>query len=541
MEDVLIEINRLFGMDVLTDRSRLVAYFHDLAPQLSKQRRILKYFVECNGPQKLVNVMEASREEQSACVKRIVKEMQDELFIETSASQIVCDAFLYAITNQRAGAAAAAQPLQGEAARRGKKEPDHLTAEAQYQKGQAYYSGTDTVPQDYEKAFTWYQKAALQGHPLAQCQVGLMYREGRGVAKDEKKAFDWFMKAADDQQNCPRGKFYVGRSYHYGNGVPVDYEKAVMWYFKAATRDDAYAQLNLGSCFERGQGADQDLQTAVYWYGRAADQEEPLAQCNLGCMYLRGRGVTKDVSKAIALFKKAIEHKEPYGMYMLGKCYLGGEGVTKDLQQAFAWIKQAAELGDDQAQLTLAEGYQKGTWGSRDLKEAFLWYEKAANAGLAHAQLQVARYYETGSVVEKNLSTAAQEYQKAANGGSVLAMVLLSHYYARGYIFPKDDALASSWLEKAVKADHQLAIRSYLLLLAAKKQLTENNCKLLARYLGEMDTILKSPMVRPVLMQHGYELAAEMLSYASTRSAGIKIINILAKNGCKKAQAWLDN
>ena len=76
IEDVLIEINRLFGISVLTDKSKIVAYFYDLAPQLSRQRRILKYFVECNGPQKLANVMHASKDEQSACVKRIVKELK---------------------------------------------------------------------------------------------------------------------------------------------------------------------------------------------------------------------------------------------------------------------------------------------------------------------------------------------------------------------------------------------------------------------------------------------------------------------------------
>lgn len=540
IEDVLIEINRLFGISVLTDKSKIVAYFYDLAPQLSRQRRILKYFVECNGPQKLANVMHASKDEQSACVKRIVKEMTEELFIEESASQTVCNAFLHALTDSQVVEDIVSLPIDGLQPNR-ENQTDSLTVEEQYLKGEAYYFGTDTVQQNYKKAFTWYQRAALQGHPFAQCQLGLMYREGRGTTKDEKKAFDWFMKAAKNQQSCPRGQFYVARSYHFGNGVPVDYEKAVKWYLTAANQGDAYAQLNLGSCFEKGDGVDKNLQMAFYWYECAAKQEEPLAQCNLGCMYLRGRGVTKDVSKAIVLFKKAIEHKEPYGMYMLGKCYLCGDGVKKDIQQAFAWIKQAAELGDDQAQHALAEGYQKGTWGSRDLKEAFLWYEKAANAGHVNAQLQVARYYEMGSVVEKNLSTAAHGYQKAANGGSVLAMVLLSDYYERGYIFPKDEALASSWLEKAAKKDYQLALRSYLMLLAAKKKLTETNCKLLARFIGETGKIMEHPSIEPVLMKYGYKISCDMVTYHSTKSAGVKIMRLLADKGSKEAQAWLAN
>ena len=540
IEDVLIEINRLFGISVLTDKSKIVAYFYDLAPQLSRQRRILKYFVECNGPQKLAKVMHASKDEQSACVKRIVKEMTEELFIEESASQTVCDAFLHALTDSQVVEDIVSLPIDGLQPNR-ENQTDGLTVEEQYQKGEAYYFGTDTVQQNYKNAFTWYQRAALQGHPFAQCQLGLMYREGRGTTKDEKKAFDWFMKAAENQQSCPRGKFYVARSYHFGNGVPVDYERAVKWYLTAANQGDAYAQLNLGSCFEKGEGVDKNLQMAFYWYECAAKQEEPLAQCNLGCMYLQGRGVRKDVAKAVALFKKAADHQEPYGIYMLGKCYLCGDGVEKDVQQAFALIKHAAEKDDNDAQYNLADGYEKGIWGTQDLKKAFFWYERAAKAGHVNAQTQVAKYYMTGSVVEKDLATAVQWNQRAANGGSILAMVMLSEYYECGDILPKDEVQTIYWLEKAVKKNYQLAIRSFLLILAKKKNLTETNCKMLVRFIGEIDRIMEYPLIEPVLMKYGYRISCEMISYPSTQYSGVKIIVMLAKNGCKDAQTWMRN
>ena len=40
MEDVFVEIQRSFGVNVLANEQKLAAYFSDLAPQLSKQRRI---------------------------------------------------------------------------------------------------------------------------------------------------------------------------------------------------------------------------------------------------------------------------------------------------------------------------------------------------------------------------------------------------------------------------------------------------------------------------------------------------------------------
>ena len=542
VEDVLLEINRLFGINALTDNSKLIAYFYDLAPQLVKHRRILKYFVECNGPKKIASVMCASKDEQSNCVRKIVQEMKDEMFIEESAAQTICDAFLFAATSQQAAAVTATQlnaTSQKDFTSSNNKQPNCISADEQYRQGEAYYYGTDTVPRDYKKAFMWYQKAALQGNPLAQCQLGLMYREGQGTEKDEKAAFGWFMKAADDRQACPRGKFYVARSYHHGNGVPVDYEKAVKWYLTAAHQNDAYAQLNLGNCFEYGTGVGKDLQMAVYWYERAANQEEPLAQCNLGSMYLQGVGVTKNASTAITFFRKSAAHREPHGLYMLGRCYLYGEGVEKDLSQAFTLINQAADLGDSWAQFRLAHGYEKGIWGKPDLHEAFTWYERAAKAGHVNSQMQIARYYLAGSTVKKNPATAVQWYQEAANGGSVPAMVILSECYERGNILPKDELQAIHWFEKAVQKDYQLSIYTFLLILAEKKNLTEANCNMLARFIGDIDKLMEYPSIAPILMRYGYRIAYELVSQSSTHSVGVRIMELLANNGDDKARIFL--
>ena len=43
----------------------------------------------------------------------------------------------------------------------------------------------------------WFHKAAEQGVAAAQFFLGLMYADGRGVAKDERKAAEWFQRAAN--------------------------------------------------------------------------------------------------------------------------------------------------------------------------------------------------------------------------------------------------------------------------------------------------------------------------------------------------------
>jgi len=50
-------------------------------------------------------------------------------------------------------------------------------------------------PVDFNKAFELYEKAAMQGFPTAQYNVGYYYYEGKGVQMNLHKALEWFDKA----------------------------------------------------------------------------------------------------------------------------------------------------------------------------------------------------------------------------------------------------------------------------------------------------------------------------------------------------------
>ncbi len=80
--------------------------------------------------------------------------------------------------------------------------------EAEYTLGLTYYNGAaDGVPKDDEKAATWWQKAANQGHAHAQSFLARLYQEGWGVRKDNVTAYMWFslaytngVKGADNER-----------------------------------------------------------------------------------------------------------------------------------------------------------------------------------------------------------------------------------------------------------------------------------------------------------------------------------------------------
>ena len=106
--------------------------------------------------------------------------------------------------------------------------------------------------QQYEKCFSGYLPLAEEGYPLAECQVGYFYLEGRGVEKDLDKAFYWTQRAAG--HGDWDGQFNLGWFYETGTGIPADMEQARHWYRQAALQGHELARKK---CEELGITADK--------------------------------------------------------------------------------------------------------------------------------------------------------------------------------------------------------------------------------------------------------------------------------------------
>jgi TPR repeat protein len=72
---------------------------------------------------------------------------------------------------------------------------------AQFNLGACYANGVG-VKQDFAQAVIWYRKLAEQGHAPAQYNLGIMYENGNGVSKDDAEAYAWFKLSwtCDDRQ-----------------------------------------------------------------------------------------------------------------------------------------------------------------------------------------------------------------------------------------------------------------------------------------------------------------------------------------------------
>jgi hypothetical protein len=133
---------------------------------------------------------------------------------------------------------------------------------AEYQVGLEYDKGKE-VPQDFDKAAMWYQKAAEQGDAGAEVNLGLLYGRGEGVPRDEAQANVWFRKAAE--QGNATAQFDLGISYRDGKGVPQNYAQSAMWFRKAAEQGDARAKDDLDKIQSEIQSENKGSNSLSYW------------------------------------------------------------------------------------------------------------------------------------------------------------------------------------------------------------------------------------------------------------------------------------
>ena len=150
---------------------------------------------------------------------------------------------------------------------------------------------------------------AETGDAGAQCELGFMYIDGKGVAQDYAEAAKWLKKAAE--QGHAEAQYNLGAAYLSGSGVARDEAEALKWFRKAAELNNAEAQFNLGVAYAQGQLVPQDLAEAVKWLRKAAEQNHAEAQSKLAFMYARGAGVARDPIQAHAWWNVAAGNGDP--------------------------------------------------------------------------------------------------------------------------------------------------------------------------------------------------------------------------------------
>jgi TPR repeat protein len=124
------------------------------------------------------------------------------------------------------------------------------------------------------------RRAADQGDAAAQFRLGLLYDTGPGSEQDHAEAIKWYSKSAEQGDATAQSKLIyeatvqgdvaaqcsLGVMSENGRGVAKDFVEAAKWYRKAAVQGDAIAQCRIGWMHQNGQGVTKDAAAAAKWY-----------------------------------------------------------------------------------------------------------------------------------------------------------------------------------------------------------------------------------------------------------------------------------
>jgi TPR repeat protein len=283
--------------------------------------------------------------------------------------------------------------------------------------------GLQDISYSESATITKIKELASKGDTLAQIMLGEIYFDYLGVPQDSQKAYYWFKRAAEkgDFPNSSLTEYYYSWVTSIVEGAQT--EKLSAREKKAAEQGDPAEQYYLGDRYWRGYGVPQDYKESFFWYKKAAEQGVPGAQSKVGLMYYQGKGVTSNYQLASEWFKKAAEQGDKLAQLALGTMYYKGQGISIDYQQALHWVGKAAageeipykieldaysleelsDKGDKLAQASLGLAYyyagkqaQQEDWREYHKKLALSLFIKSAQQGFTPAYVEIGELYERG-------------------------------------------------------------------------------------------------------------------------------------------------
>jgi len=272
-------------------------------------------------------------------------------------------------------------------------------AQAQYNLGVMYGNGRG-VAKDYSKAIKWWNLAADQGNGKAQYNLGLMHEKGKGVKKNLKKAKKWFQLASNQGLAKAQEKLNLLLIEEY--------------YFEKTNETKEYSQENtasskeLKSLKEKNSKEINDLQITNASFRSELNQiksekgktieatnqvnakakQEKLAsisdnpsELNTGSVSFQGDAFN-GARYSADTFTKVGDDINGLDRFHGSINSLG----KKEFATEHQLLLDLADKGIPEAQINLGMMFESGQGVPQDYNEAIRWYRLAADLGLIEAQ-----------------------------------------------------------------------------------------------------------------------------------------------------------
>ena len=380
----------------------------------------------------------------------------------------------------------------------------------QYILGGWYYTGTDSILQDYEKAVYWWDESAKRKNIYAIERLGYCYQLGHGVAADSAYAVKLFESAAlrgnenvvlchdkmaredrsifsalllkdiylrgiGTKRNDVKSNEYLKMAAEYGHSESIlnygislynndKYDESVVWLKQSADQGNSVGQFVYGLQLFEGKGIIQDKTLGISYLQKSADQNHVSAAYHLGRIYLYGDGIEPDASKAVPLLRiSAVEDRR--AAWLLGLCYKNGKGVGQDYYLSTQWLswslddsrecrERVEKLLQDDNNGPFTQ-YLRGLYRyyiDENIEEAMKYFKMVAKSKVYEGFTMTAVCMADNRNPKRNEKKAFRLFEKVASNSAV-ANYYLSQMCATGTGTEKNDSLAVDYLAKAANQD----------------------------------------------------------------------------------------
>lgn len=102
----------------------------------------------------------------------------------------------------------------------------------------------------FEEAHEIFLPLAQGGNADAEELIGVMYAMGLGVERDDERAFDWYLRSS--LKGHPGAQSGIGWYYEVGRGIPApDLVRAYTWYVLSAIGGDPDAAISMNEVVKK--------------------------------------------------------------------------------------------------------------------------------------------------------------------------------------------------------------------------------------------------------------------------------------------------
>ncbi|BCS83623.1 Sel1 repeat family protein [Cotonvirus japonicus] len=158
---------------------------------------------------------------------------------------------------------------------------------------------------DIDKILTLLELSANQNCPIAQYELGNLYKNGKLIEPDRLKSLFWYGRAIKNKHvnsHYTLGNIYKTGIFNNSDNIICDHDKAIDLYTYAANNELGISQYQLAKMYKYGFGVERDYSKTIYWLTKSSENNYNDAYNSLGFMYQYGQGIIKDIAYAVTLY-----------------------------------------------------------------------------------------------------------------------------------------------------------------------------------------------------------------------------------------------